>query len=438
MAIIGLSIDKPIMMKEKLLHFIWQNKLFNTKTLITAEHNELQILDFGRYNTDGGPDFCNAKIKIDDVVLVGNIELHVYASDWKLHKHVHDKKYNNVILHVVYFHDYDIPNINTLVLNGRISIRLLERYQSLMQSKQEIVCRAHINEVDTFTIENWKERLLIERFEYKSAYILQQLKHQQNDWEKTCYHLIGKYFGSHINNDAFELLCNYLDYKILLKHQDNIFQLEALLYGVAGFLNKDFIEIYPRKLKQEYQFLKHKYGLQQMQEHHWQYLRIRPISFPTIRIAWFASLMQSMPLMQNLVHTQTSRQVLENIDVSEYWNSHYMFDKISKIKSKKMGNEFKAILHINVIAPLLYAYAKYSNDEKYRTAAFEILYTTKPETNAKIKFFDGMNLQQQHAFDTQALIALYDQYCSNKRCLKCGIGNKILRNNQTTNAINFA
>lgn len=413
-------------MQERLLHFIWQNKLFNTKNLKTIDGNNIEIIDFGKYNKDGGPDFWHAKIKIDDVILVGNIELHINSSDWKKHKHHHDKKYDTVILHVVYNNDDNFLDIATLELNGLISTILLDKYEMMMHNQEVLICKNMINEIDNFTIENWKERLVIERLERKSNDILNKLKLNNNDWEKTCYQLLGKYFGSHINKEPFELLTELLDYKILLKHQDNLFQMEALLFGVAGFLNKDFVEIYPRELKQEYRFLKQKYDLKEVREHHWQLMRIRPISFPSIRIAWFAQVLQKMPLMQKMVSSNISK-VLDNIDVSEYWNQHYTFDKLSKHAEKHLGKEFKNILEINVFAPLLFAYGKFINDENYIDNALDLLSDIEPEINIKTHLFKEVNLQQSNAAGTQALIELHDNYCIKKRCLECGIGNKILR-----------
>lgn len=416
-------------MQERLLHFIWQNKLFNTKELKTLNGSELQILDFGKYNTDGGPDFWNAKIKIDDIILIGNIELHIYASDWKLHKHEQDKKYNNVILHVVFFNDESVLNLPTLELNGRIPAVLLDKYEAMMLSQKALICENLFDTIDEFTLENWKERLVIERMERKSAEILEYLKLNNNDWEQTCYQLLGKYFGSHINKEPFELMTRFLDYKILLKHKKDVFQLEALLFGVAGFLNKDFVEIYPRELKQEYEFLKHKYDLKQIQEHHWQFLRIRPVSFPTIRIAWFAKVMQQMPLLNTILESKEENHFLDNIEVSEYWNEHYVLDKLSKHKSKTIGEDFKSILKINVFAPVLFAYGKYRNDDSYTDKAFQLLYQIHGESNTKTKIFESTKFKHENAFDTQAMIELYDNYCTRKRCLECAIGHKILRTN---------
>ena len=416
-------------MQERLLHFIWQNKLFNTKDLKTLNGSELQILDFGKYNTDGGPDFWNAKIKIDDVILIGNIELHIHASDWKLHKHEQDKKYNNVILHVIYFNDEPVSNLPSLELNGRIPAVLLDKYEDMMLSQKDLICENLFDTIDEFTFENWKERLVIERMERKSAEILENLKLNNNDWEQTCYQLLGKYFGSHINKEPFELLTRFLNYKILLKHKEDVFQLEALLFGVAGFLNKDFVEIYPRELKQEYEFLKHKYDLKQIQEHHWQFLRIRPVSFPTIRIAWFAKVMQQMPLLNTILESKEENHFLDNIEVSEYWNEHYVLDKLSKHKSKTLGEDFKSILKINVFAPVLFAYGKHRNDDSYTDKAFQLLYQIHGESNTKTKIFESTKFKHENAFDTQAMIELYDNYCTRKRCLECAIGHKILRTN---------
>lgn len=424
-------------MQEKLLHFIWQNKLFNTKKLKTTEGSDIQILNFGKLNKDGGPDFFQASIKIENIILVGNIELHVYASDWWKHGHQQDKKYQNVILHVVFINDInDIP-IPTLELNGLIPTVLLHKYQSMMNNQEVLICQNLLQETDNFTVKNWQERLVIERLERKSNDILSLFKRNNNDWEKVCYQLLGKYFGSHINQHPFELLTQLLDYKILLKHLDNEFQIEALLFGVAGFLNKDFVEIYPRNLKQEYICLKHKYNLKEVDEHLWQWLRLRPISFPTIRLAWFAVFLQQFPFLQNILDNNKIHQMLDKIDVTTYWNHHYLFDKQSKFTYKKIGNEFKTILKVNVFAPVLFAYGRYSDNMVFINNAIDLLLNTAPEHNSKMKVFDEINWKINSAFHTQALLEQHDNYCIKKRCLECGIGHRILRKQNDTDFSNI-
>jgi hypothetical protein len=430
-----LSMVKEYQMREQLLHYIWQYKLFNTKSLKTTCGNDLQIIDFGKYNTNGGADFWNAKVKIDDVLLAGNIELHVHASDWKLHKHQHDKKYNNVILHVVYFNDEKESHLPVLELNGRIPKILMERYEAMMVSQKDLICENSIAETDKFTLEKWKERLAVERLERKANEVLNCLSECGNDWEQVCYRMLGKYFGSHINKEPFEMLTRMLDYRLLMKHLDNSAQTEALLFGVAGLLNKDFVEIYPRELKQEYNFLKHKYELKQVQEHHWQFLRIRPVSFPTIRIAWFAQVIRQLPLLNKIISAEDPAELLDEISVSPYWENHYVLDKMSKPKPKRIGREFKTILQLNVFIPLIYAYGKFKDEEQYVDKAIQLLYNNPPEHNVKTHVFEKAGLSSVSALDTQALIEQYDQYCTQKRCLSCAIGHKIL---STSSAETFA
>ena len=264
--------------------------------------------------------------------------------------------------------------------------------------------------------------------ERKSQEILFDLSVNNKDWEQTAFRLCGKYFGSHINKEPFELLTHLLNYKIILKHTENVFQMEALLFGTAGLLNKEFKERYPKELQKEYNFLKHKYRLSQLEAHQWQFLRIRPVSFPTIRIAWFAQLMKQMPLFSKMITQGDTEQLLSKIEVSAYWSDHYIFDKQSKFKTKKIGDDFKAVLQINVFATILYAYGKFSNEKIYIDKAIELLYKTPKEENVKTKIFEPPHWQLQNAFHTQAVIELYDNYCIKKRCLECSIGHKILRN----------
>ena len=202
-------------MKEQLLHFIWQNKLFNIHELKTSDGLPVTILDFGRLNKDAGPDFSNAKIKIGEILFVGNIEIHVHASDWKKHQHSTDRKYDNVILHVVFFNDWDMSEIPTLELNGKIPRTLLNKFELLMHSNLALPCKHLEATIQSITLDKWKERLLIERLERKSEDIINHLQTNNNDWEQTCYQLIGKYFGSHINKDPFEMLTKTIDYKII-------------------------------------------------------------------------------------------------------------------------------------------------------------------------------------------------------------------------------
>ncbi len=412
-------------MKEHLLHYIWRNKLFNVKALTTTVCANLEIIDFGSYNKDGGPDFLNAKIRIDDVILAGNIELHVKASDWKLHKHDADKKYANIILHVVYFDDME-TGLPTLELNGRIPPLLLQKYIHLMSAEGELACANQLNSIDSFTLHNWTERLVIERLERKSKIIRHTFSVNHNDWQETTYQLFGKYFGAPVNKASFESLTALLPYKIISRHSSGLFQLESLLFGVAGMLDRDFTDSYPISLKKEFSFLRYKYQLRSLDSHQWQFLRMRPISFPTIRLSLFSALLQRTPLFERILQPSSTHEFLEEIEVSPYWNSHYLFDKPSLIKPKLLGKVLGNSLRINVVAPLIYTYGVIHAERKYMEQALALLAAIPAEQNARIQIFTTAHWFPESAYSTQAMLELNEYYCTRKRCLDCAIGNKIL------------
>lgn len=415
-------------MRESLLQFIWQFQLYNRKELRLTNGQELTVLDAGKWNSDGGPDFINAKIMIDDLLFIGNIEIHTHAADFRKHKHHLDDKYKSLILHVVYFDDDTTLNLPALELNGRIPYLLLNKYETLQKNTAKVLCKYSLEHIDPFLLYHTKESMLFERLEKRSTLIFAMLQKNHNDWEAITYQLMGKYFGAHLNKDAFEELTRRLDYKVLQKHGGNIFQLEALLFGTAGFLNKDFIDCYPRALKTEFEFLRSKYNLRPLAEYHWQFSKIRPISFPTIRLLFFITLIQHFPLFQKIVDAENYEQFFSPTKQADYWNTHFVFDKQSAFQPKEMGPEFINSIYINVFVPILYAYGKFNNDEKKIEKAVYLLNEIKAESNSKVHHFPKEVFSVETAFDSQALIELLDSYCLTKKCLQCKIGHKLLRN----------
>lgn len=414
-------------MKESLLHFIWQYQLFKRADLKTTSGESLDILEVGKLNSDGGPDFLQAKIKINDLIFVGNIEIHIHASDYTKHKHHLDTKYDTLILHVVYFNDDTKLGIPTLELNGRIPYLLFSKYEQLQMNTSKLLCKNMIHEFDPFLLYGAKESLVFERLERKANAIIDAFHQTNKDWEMVCYQLLGKYFGAHLNKEVFELITKRLDYKILLKHQEHPMQLEALLFGVAGFLNKDFVDDYPRKLKKEFQFLKEKYGLNSLPEYRWQFSKMRPISFPTIRLYFFSQMVLEFPLFQKIMEAENLDALFNHQKQSTYWDSHFVMDKLAHYQPKLMGEEFVNSIKINVFAPLLYAYGRYYAEERYVDKSLALLNAVSAETNAKTKIFPDEIFSIETAFDSQAVLELYDNYCQPKKCLQCKIGNKLLR-----------
>ena len=280
---------------EDFLHFLWRFRLFNSSRFICAGGEELKILDPGVLNKHSGPDFSDAKLLIDGTSWVGHVEVHLKASDWLLHGHQHDVFYDAVLLHVVYQHDVPIHRtdgslVPVLVLEGLFSDQLLINYKVLLAAADHFPCERHIGMMDQFIIDAFLSRAVVERLEYKSAELFEKLRNNSGNWEQTFYCLMARNFGFKVNGVPFDLLSTILPHHIFSRHKNSSLQIEALLFGQAGFLEQHFFESYPRKLQAEYSFLRKKYKLTPMKSVIWKFLRMRPQNFPTIRLAQFAAL----------------------------------------------------------------------------------------------------------------------------------------------------
>ena len=421
-------------MKERLLQYLWQYQYFNKNELTTSSGLPLQIIYQGNFNTNQGADFFEAKIKIGNTIWAGNIELHIKSSDWDLHNHSADKNYNNIILHVVWEHDREIKDITgstlpTLELQNRVSKLLLSKYEALLNTNSFIPCEKHVHSIKDLALISWKQRLLAERLENKASIIFSFLNQNNFHWEETFWWLIAKNFGIQVNSDAFEKIARSLPLSLLAKHKNQIHQLEALLFGQAGSLEKVFEEDYPKMLQKEYRFYKMKYKLIQPGVQLF-FLRMRPANFPTIRLAQLAMLInKSTGLFSKVKETESLADVKEffNLTANDYWHYHYLFDETSSYKKKKLGEQMTNNILINTIVPALFAYGLYHNEQQYKDKAIAWLEEIAPEKNVITKGFAILNYSSKNSFDSQSYIQLKNEYCNNKRCLECSIGNSLLR-----------
>lgn len=416
-------------MTERLLQYIWQFQYFNGIGLHTEEGEELQVIKPGMLNTNQGPDFTNAKINIGGTVWAGSVEIHINASDWRNHKHSADKKYKNVILHVVWKNDaaLNLP-FPTLVLQDKVSKLLLKRYDELMSTESFIPCEKSIHQINTLTWQGWKDRLLAERLQAKAAIIFEYQQKNNNHWEETFWWLLAKNFGIKLNSVAFEKVAQSIPVNILAKHKGQIHQLESLLFGQAGLLETDFIEDYPKLLQREYRFLQKKYQLKKV-EALLVFLRMRPSNFPTVRLAQLAMLVhQSLHLFSKIKESNSVNEIKTLLDVTanDYWHYHYMFDEPSAFKKKKLGQQMMNNIFINTVVPVLFAFGHFHDDELLKEKALKWLMQLKAEQNNISKGFSFLQVAVNNAFDSQALIQLKNEYCNKKRCLDCSVGNKLI------------
>ena len=416
-------------MKEEFLYYIWENRLID-KVLQTTEGESVEVVVTGYRNTDSGPDFLEAKIQIGDKLWAGQVEIHVKASDWNRHNHQTDKAYKNVILHVVYENDTKVNDIPTLELKGHFDETLFANYQRFISTKNWIPCGNSIAQVPVFTRLSWLDRMAVERLESKSETVTKILNADQFDWEDALYKLLMRYFGLKVNNEAFEYLSTILPFKTLLKHADNLLQIEAMLFGCAGFLEDDFTEDYPLLLKREFGLMKAKFNLLTMPAERWKFMRMRPSNFPTIRLAQMAQLIhKNESLFSKIREAKNTAEVKALFDVvaSEYWETHWRFGVPTESTPKHLGDATADILMINAVAPLLFCYGKLHKDESVCETAIQFLEETEAEDNAVIRHFAQCSIKADNAMQTQALLHLYNMYCKRKRCLECRLGNVLMR-----------
>jgi hypothetical protein len=422
-------------MNERLLQFIWQFQYYNINDLTTVDGLPLTIINGGIANTNQGPDFLQGKIKLGNTTWLGNIEIHIKSSDWNVHKHTGDANYNNVILHVVWNNDVVINDHNkqaipTLELEQLVPKMMLQKYEQIMNAKGFVSCENYLPVLSDIGWLAWKERLIAERLEHKSKAVLAYLEQSNNHWEEVFWWMLCKNFGMKVNTDSFEQIGQSLSVNILAKHKSQIHQLEALLLGQAGFLHGDFNEDYPRLLQREYNFLAKKFKLKKISRAP-DFLRMRPGNFPTLRLAQLAMLVhQSTHLLSKILEINKINDLRKLMDVTanDYWHYHYHFDEETTYKPKSVGSSMTENIIINTIIPVLFAYGIQQDSQYWKEKAIGFLSQLPAEINSITRQWKNKNVSNQNAFDSQSLVELKNNYCNQKRCLNCAVGNKILQN----------
>ncbi len=422
-------------MNESFLQYVWQHKLLEGD-LRTAEGLSVRIESPGQLNIDAGPDFFNARVWIGETLWVGNVEVHVYASDWNRHHHSLNRAYDNVVLHVVHINDAPVVLQNghrlpTIALADHIPQALWDNYEALVSPPEPIPvpCAGRLSEVSPHYIAATLERLLLERLESKCAQVRRLLEQSHGNWEQCCYLTLAHYFGGKANAVPFELLAQSTPQTLLARWRDQPLRIEALLMGQAGLLEGYFDDGFPRQLQSDYEALRSAAGLSPMSSHLWSFARLRPNGFPTIRISQFAQLVcRSHSLFSRLLDMDNTDNVknLLSCSASPYWDNHFRFDIPSPGKPKGMGDNFTDLLVINAWVPLLFEYGNQHAQQHYKDLAVDLLQQLHPERNRILRLWHQAGINPVNAAQSQALLQLHQNYCLSHNCLNCQIGYKII------------
>jgi hypothetical protein len=420
-------------MTEDFLHFVWRTRSFALRDLSTTDGVPVHILDTGTWNTGAGPDFSMGRIRLDGTEWVGNIEIHLRASDWERHGHSSDGAYANVILHVVLEDDQPVfiagRKLPCLELRRYIDKGLVGRYARLVAQATWVPCAGQIDLVSSMIREAWLERMLIERMQIKASRITGLLEEVMSHWEVALYRSLAIAYGFKINAGPFERLARLVPLAVVYKHQDSREQIEALYFGAAGMLNEIFADPYPARLQEEFRHLGMKYQLGTIGAHSWKWGRLRPANFPTIRIAQFAALMMNFQGLFRALLEATTLSTLRELftpAVSAYWHTHYRFDRPVPSRSHGMGPASIDGLLINTVIPFLFCYGTTRNDASYVSRAVDLMAAMPPEQNTITRSWAKIGMPNAHAAHSQGLIHLKTSYCDHKRCVECAIGSQIL------------
>ena len=420
-------------MDERFLHYVWRFQQFDAGNLSSTQDESVAIFHPGFLNEHSGPDFSEARVKIGAMEWAGQVEIHLRSSDWLRHGHQADAAYGNVILHVVYEHDKNIQNkdgstIPTLELKQRIHPDQFRTYYYLQHRHTDIACEPQLSTVPDITVASMVDRMVMERMEQKAQVVTTGLKTNQNDWEQASFRLLCKALGMKTNADPFDAFASAMPLNKLAKQ--NPFQKEAMIFGLAGFLDEVPADPYQASLQKEFTHLAKKWGISsRLSRHHWKYARLRPGNFPTIRLAQLSGILsQETHLFGRFVAAKNLQEVKNLLfaPISDYWTQHYDFAKTSKRPISHLGETTLASIIINTIAPLLIAYSHAIDDRHLAEKAISWLEMIKPENNNITRSWQALGIDNGNALQSQGLLQLSKAYCSRKRCLHCSIGNKIL------------
>ncbi|MBR7065289.1 MAG: DUF2851 family protein [Prevotella sp.] len=428
---------------EALLHYCWKHKLFPLAILTTTDNRVVEVIDPGLHNRHAGPDFFNAKVKIDGTLWVGNVEIHDKASDWFAHGHDHDPAYDNVVLHVCGKIDAVARTSSGLVppqMQLSVPQHVAEHYEELLRTDHYPPCYRIIPNLSKLLIHSWMSALQTERLEQKTEAIKQRVKFCDGSWEAGYFVTLARNYGFGVNSDAFEAWAKSIPLHAVDHHRDNLLQVEAIFMGQAGLLDLQAVPVryqqaalnegYFARLRNEYLYLAHKFGLTPIDHKLWKFLRMRPQNFPHIRISQLAYLYYSRRAgLSQLVECDNVAALSDALStqVTPYWETHYVFGSESAKNGKHLSPFSINLLIINTAVPMLFAYGRYKGNEKWCDRAFDLLEQLRAENNHIVRMWQDCGLTVDNAGDSQALIQLKKEYCDKKDCLHCRIGYEYMK-----------
>jgi hypothetical protein len=420
------------MIDEALIQYIWKYQKLASPTLRSIDGETLQILSPGIHNHDAGPDFLQARIRMDGMEWCGPIEIHVRASDWHLHKHDEDQAYQNVILHVVWVNDAQIlrkdgSKIPTVDISRCIHPDLIEKYKGYIKQPVDIPCEAYLSGIPQWVWHANLDRMAAKRLEIKAMQIHEKFGSSEMQWEETAYRQLGNAMGFSLNAEAFDRLTRSVPFSVLRRISDEPKKVFALLLGMSGHLELPRDD-YQHQLNEEFLYLKKLYQLDAgLHMSHWKKGRMRPANLPVRRIAQFAQIMAQYPhLFSHFMEVDDAQGIFSDFQWQEsYWQEHFDFGKTFSRGTRGLSLDTRRHIALNAVIPIRAAYAQATGAQDLMEKAIYLLEKLPAEKNRYTRKWTERGMIPSSALDSQAMITLYKDYCSRKKCLNCGVGRYI-------------
>lgn len=422
-------------MHEELICFAWKYQLLS-RPLTSVDGREVQVIDPGLRNPDAGPDFTQSHIRIGQVDWFGDVEVHLRSSDWIQHGHDEDPRYHRLILHVVKDHDRELEEaqkpVATVALHDQLLPHLEEAYHKLVSSTSWVPCAKQLGQVHVFSRSAWLQRMAVERMAAKAQRVLEWVRKTQGHWQQALFILLGRAFGGPVNGPAFEVIAQNIPVNRLDTYRDaHGLRMEAWMLGMAGLLEHQDTHPHVAWLQQEFALIRHKHKVRPLPVYSLKYARMRPGSFPDLRLAQWAHLWNDRPdLLQQLLSTgamEAWMSLLTPQTMPDYWRRHWRIDQDeSKLHQAGPGMDMRRSLIINVLLPVIFAFGQAHGDPNKKEQTMDLLAQLPSESNRLIRRWRETGYHSRHASDSQALYHLYHQYCRPRRCLECAIGRQLL------------
>lgn len=435
---------------ESFVHDLWAHQPLAPDRCRTTDGHRVVVLDPGTLNTDAGPDFRDAHVRIDGIDWRGDVEIHTQSRMWRAHRHQHDARYNSVVLHVTLasdlwtgrLHRADGSRLPELVLTKALNRPIRTAlHHFLTRTDAPIVCAAQWKQVDATLRSGWMRELGRKRLRQKSDAL--RLPLTDALFERICAGM------GYAKNDGPMTDLTARCPLSLLRTLPDVHAVEAMLLGYSGLLPDPATLVeadratvdYVMALRDRFRRMQRRRGSSvraPLSAERWTFFRLRPNNFPPLRLAqlaqWVApgGWLRTDPLaaLQEAMQASDPYQALQAMLASRpgsFWTTHRRLDRTARPYDPSLGARRRDTLILNALVPVLMRQAHTA--PALRSAIDRLLQDLPVASDRITRLFRRLGTRPQRAVEAQGAHHLYRTLCSEGRCLQCAVGQAVLMRN---------